>query len=530
MSSHMPSKMKGMKTKVIIVIVLVVGGILIWRYNSSSSAGEMGVIKADRAIAVASVATLSQVSSPLPLLGTVSSKSEADIRAESSGRLVAVYKKLGDYVHASDVIAEFDNSAERASVVQAQGAYDAAKAGQGIAAISTNIAEINTGSSDTSLANAKTQALNTIKTVYVTLDDAVRTKTDGQFSNPQTREAKFVVSVSDAKLVIALEGEHQNIESLLVAREMRNRTLTESDDLVSELNTLENEANIVKTYLDDLSLALNHAIPDNSASQATIEGYKTNTSLARTSVGGSLTTIALSGTALSASIVGSKVAQKSLEQSNTGSTASTDASLKSALGLLQAALARLESTIIRSPISGTVNSISVHTGDFIPPFGEVAVVSNNGALEVVAYATLEDATVLRVGSKVTIEGSVGGVITSIAHAIDPKTKKIEIRIGILGSQNALINGQSVRIDATRVHVVATTNNKNIQIPLSALKITPLGSQVFTVSTSSTLIAHPVKEGKLLGDQIEIIEGLTPDMEIVTDARGLKNGQAITLSK
>ena len=110
MSSHTPSKMKGMKTKVIVGIVLVVGGILVWRYFSSSSAGEAEVVKADRAITVSSVATLSQISTPLPLLGTVSSKSEADIRAESSGRLVAVYKKLGDYVRAGGVIAEFDNS------------------------------------------------------------------------------------------------------------------------------------------------------------------------------------------------------------------------------------------------------------------------------------------------------------------------------------------------------------------------------------------------------------------------------------
>lgn len=521
--------MKGMKTKIIVGIVLVVGGILIWRHSGSSTADEV-VVKADRAITVASVSSLSQISTPLPLLGTVSSKSEADVRAESSGKLVAVYKKLSDSVRAGEVIAEFDNSAQRASVVQAQGAYDAAKAGQGIALITTNIAEINTGSSDTSLANAKTQALNTIKTVYVTLDDAVRTKTDGQFSNPQNREAKYIVSVSDAKLVIALEAEHQNIESLLLAREKRNHTLTESDDLVLELDMLESEANAVKTYLDDVSLALNHAIADANASQATIEGHKTSTGIARAAVGGSLSVIAQSRTALNASIAGNKVALKSLEQSNKGSTASTDASLKSALGLLQAAESRLESTIIRSPISGTINSISVHTGDIIPPFGDVAVVSNNGALEVIAYATLEDAMVLKVGSKVTIEGSVPGVITSIAHAIDPKTKKIEIRIGILGSKSALINGQSVRIDAMRAHVVATSKNKNIQIPLSALKITPLGSQVFTVNASSTLVAHVVKEGKLMGDQIEIVEGLTPDMEIVTDARGLKEGQTITLSK
>ena len=36
-----------------------------------------------------------------------------------------VYKKLGDYVNAGEVIAEFENSGERAQVLQAEGAYDA---------------------------------------------------------------------------------------------------------------------------------------------------------------------------------------------------------------------------------------------------------------------------------------------------------------------------------------------------------------------------------------------------------------------
>ena len=58
---------------------------------------------------------------------------------------------------------------------------------------------------------------------------------------------------------------------------------------------------------------------------------------------------------------------------------------------------------------------------------------------------------------------------------------------------------------------------------------PSGSVVFTVSTSSTLVAHSVVQGTLLGDQIVISEGLTPDMRIVTDARGLKEGVEVTVA-
>ena len=156
--------------------------------------------------------------------------------------------------------------------------------------------------------------------------------------------------------------------------------------------------------------------------------------------------------------------------------------------------------------------------------------SNNGALEVVAYASDDDAKVLKVGSKVTMNDSVSGVITRIASALDPKTKKIEVRIGISGDASTLINGQTVRIAAARS--VATPGKKAavLQIPLSALKITPTGSVVFTVGASSTLIAHQVKEGTLLGDQIIIEQGLTPDMIIVIDARGLKDGSTVTVTK
>ena len=88
--------------------------------------------------------------------------------------------------------------------------------------------------------------------------------------------------------------------------------------------------------------------------------------------------------------------------------------------------------------------MSIKTGDFISPFTEIAVVSNNGALEVLAYATEDDAASLSVGNSVSLEKNVTGVITRIAPALDPRTKKIEVRIGITSGTGALINGQSVR--------------------------------------------------------------------------------------
>ncbi len=519
---------KLLKIKIIIGVLLLVGVGFVLAHKSASTTDQE--VTPDRAVHTASVAELSLNSSPIPLLGTVVSKNEADIRAETGGRLDAVYKKLGDHVTAGEIIAEFENSAERAGLTQAQGAYDAAKAGVGSAALSSNTAEINTSSANLSLDSAKTAALNVINSAYISLDDAVRVKSDASFRNPQSSNPQFTLTLSDSGLAINIPQERATIENILKTRMTKNQTLSTNDDLVVELTAIEGNATVVKNYLDDLSLAFSRAIPDAAASQTTIDGWKASTGLARTEVGGTLAAIASARSALNASIAASKVAANNLTQTNEGSSDAANAAVKTALGALQAAQSRLTKTIVRSPINGTINSLGVSSGDYVSPSADIAIVSNNGALEIVAYATEDDAVALKVGGKTMINDSVSGVITRIASALDPKTKKIEVRIGITGSTNQLINGQTVRINAVRALAGTGVKNKNIQIPLAALKITPTGSIVFTVdASSSTLIGHPVKEGTLMGDQISILEGLTPDMVIVTDARGLKDGSKVTVA-
>jgi multidrug efflux pump subunit AcrA (membrane-fusion protein) len=505
------------RTRVIVLIAIFSAPVAI----SLLGADKIAVVPDDgakRQVSLQSVAALSENSLPLALFGVVTSKSEATIRAETGGKIVAVYKKLGDFASAGTVIAEFENSRERAQVQSAEGAYESASLGKDIAGITRN-------SSDNALAEARTQAQNTIMTVYTGLDDAVRTKTDPAWRNPQTRDARLIVTISDAKLVIELEAERTLIETTLRAREERNRAIGGASDLIAELTAIESEVNLVKNYLDDLSLAFNRALPDNGVSLSAIDGYKSATAGARTSVGGLLTQVATSRNALNSALSANKIAGKNSSDGVAQSPSATDAQVKSALGNLRSAQSTFEKTIIRSPISGTINSLAIETGDFISPYSEVAVVSNNAALEVLAYVTEEDAREIVVGGKASIEGGVSGVVTRIAPALDPKTKKIELRIGISGGMK-LINGQSVRIEVARMQAKVFTGD--IRIPLSALKITPNGIVAFTVSEAGTLVAHGLKEGALLGDQIIIREGLTPDMTIVTDARGLQEGMFVTI--
>ena len=508
-------------SKITITLVGVITIVVLGRLVLGGSSAEVIAKNETRQVTVASVASLANNDQGFPLVGTVTSVNEAIIRSENGGKLVRVYKKLGDSVYAGGVIAEFDNSGERASLLQAEGAYEQAKAGRDIAALNNN-------QSGTSLTDTKTQALNTITSAYIAMDDAVRGKTDSTFNDPKFQQVKLAISVPDAILALSLEDKRRSFEALLTAREEKNKTLTTTSDLLAELTKVQNEVAAIKTYLDDLSTAYSKSLADSTYTQATLDQGKANVQAARQSISGTISSLVSARSALTSSITASQVSGGIVDGKSSGSLATADAQVKQALGAYNAALSRLEKTIIRSPITGTLNSLSINTGDYIGAFTQVAVVSNNGALEVVAFVTEEDARRITVGSTAMVNETVGGVVSRIASAIDPTTKKIEVRIGIRDAKASLTNGQSVSVVVNKNTKTVTKNNPTgpIIIPLSSLKLTPRGAMVYTVDASSTLRALSVTEGAILGEQIQILKGLTGSEIIVVDARGLKEGMNV----
>ncbi|MEK9177326.1 MAG: hypothetical protein AAB923_03445 [Patescibacteria group bacterium] len=147
--------------------------------------------------------------------------------------------------------------------------------------------------------------------------------------------------------------------------------------------------------------------------------------------------------------------------------------------------------------------------------------SELGGLEAVTYVTGADLPDIVPGAKATVGAGVMGTITRAAQALDPVTKKAEIRIGIPDAAG-LVSGQSVTITIERAVKKGTDA---LFVPLSALKITPESPQIFTVDDGKA-VPHPVSLGALRGTKVEIVAGATADMRIIEDARGIKEGQEI----
>ncbi len=464
--------------------------------NTPQTLAETGI----REVEVLSVAELSSQGAPLSIAGTVSSVSEATVRTESSGEVTGVYRELGDFVSAGAIVAELENASERAAVLQAEGTVEAAKA--------------STGVSQTTLAAAQAGAVNSLLSAYATVDNTVRGDADPMFANPESRP-QLTVPTSEYQAKIDAENIRVALNTVIARERARSGTLSAGDNLIAELAQTETELRQVRDFFDRLIVALNAGIATNNVSETTIASYKSDATAARTSVTTSLSAIVTGRQTL-------ETAQKNLAE---GGPSASSAALKQAEGALAAARANLEKTIIRAPISGTINSLSLERGDYIGLSTPVLTVANNNALEAIAYITQNDVARVAAGDPVTIEGGVKGTITRVAPALDPITKKIEVRIGLPANARDLVNGQSVVIRFEKAVTVKPTSGP-LTIPISALKIGTEEMVVFTVDSDNKLVSHPVLIGTLLGDRVAVVSGLTADMIIVTDARGLQSGQIV----
>ena len=520
------------------VLIMV---ICIAAYMHSRAAGTAAVDATDGLshVHIAAIASLSSQSGPLPVTGKVTSLNEATILAQTSGEIVSLSHALGDRVSAGGVIAQFENSSQLAAVLQAQGAYDAAQANldkvlNGNRSELVDISQTTAAKAQTNLAQTKTSTIDTIRNAYGVNDDAIRSKLDVVFSNPRTTNVQFSMNTSNQSIVNKITQERVTVEAMLNAEAERSQNLNASSDLVAELAQAADDTRQLKSFADDVAAALNIAIASQSVSQATISGYIATASAVRSSFSASLTSLSSASQALTAASAQADVAATQLQQDTSGSRPEDDAAaraaLKQAQGALNAAQANLEKTIVRSPISGSIVSLPVTRGDFVSSFAQVAEISNPQALQIKVYVTSDDARTIAVGGAVAIEGAVTGVVTSIAPAIDPSTNKIQVGVGITGDQGSLTDGETVTVTIDRVNektATATKSSAAILIPIVAAKITPAGTFVFTVA-SSTLIAEPVTLGAILGDQITVVSGLTSDATIVTDARGLSDGQSVVV--
>ena len=113
-------------TTIIVFLAIIIG---VLEYNKSKA--EQAIVKqtfVQNAIPVTiAKAEITDLSNSLTLVGTIMAGSDVNIVAEAGGRILQLHANPGQYKSAGSVIAELDSELRRASVMNAQAAYEKAK-------------------------------------------------------------------------------------------------------------------------------------------------------------------------------------------------------------------------------------------------------------------------------------------------------------------------------------------------------------------------------------------------------------------
>jgi multidrug efflux pump subunit AcrA (membrane-fusion protein) len=494
---------------VLITAFLVVA--IAFKLLSSDKSSENAEIQALTEVEVSSVAELG-ASSSFDTIGKVEAVSEANLETEAGGRITNVSVKIGDAVSTGQILATIENSSERATLLQAEGAYEAALAAS---------AQSNVGVSEAenALANAQNAAVSVFRSSYNTVNGVIYNSVDTFFSSPTTLIPGLRIGGSG--LTKTLVDERVAYQEILPEWQSLSNTIAVTSDLEKELSYA--KANVERTIIliDNFITIFGEKDNDDVYVGVGIQEHRTNFTAIRSTLLSTKSSIESAITNLSTA----KDAVRRAElAASGGKNSAADAQVKIALGSLQAAQANYQKTIIRTPISGVVNAFYLKAGDYVGAGQPAGIVANNKGLQIKTFVSEIDSTNLNIGDKVTIEGGNSGIITAKAAALDPTNGKVAVVIGVDGDSD-LTNGSTVKVTFTQV---STTKETNLTlVPLSALKITPEATYVFTVDEGA-LKAIEVTRGQLYGENVEIVGGIEKSTEIVTDARGLKEGQKVTV--
>ena len=467
----------------------------------------------DPHVTISAVRNLHATSS-FDTVGTVTAISEAHVQAEVGGQITSVPVQLGQHIAAGTVIATLENSAQKAALLSAQGTYEAAQAG-------AQINNLSSGDAATGLTAAVNSASAAYKDAYTTVSTVVYGTLDVFYSDPNAIIPGVRFATGDAAY---LNSARVSLQTILPDWQQQTTGTLNRAQLDQALTTAIANTQQVAKLLDAFITDTKNARTTTMLDGVTVNSYTSTLLAKRATINSTIASLQSAETALQTAE--SAVSKAALSATSTN-VSLANAQLTQAEGALRTAQANYNKTIIRTPISGTINALYVKAGQYANSNQAVALVANNNGLEVDTSVTEADSLNIAIGDTVTINDTATGTVIAKAGALDPTTGKIAIRISV-SDPTAVVNGATVHVTFTE-HAPTIDAAPTYTIPLTAVKLGVNQAAVFTVSSSSVLVAHPVTLGEVVGSAVIIKTGITPDMQIVTDARGLAEGQTVIVS-
>ncbi len=190
-----------------------------------------------------------------------------------------------------------------------------------------------------------------------------------------------------------------------------------------------------------------------------------------------------------------------------------------------------ENTILRSPLNGFVTARNFDAGDMFSMSAPLFVVQQVVPVKLLVGISESDYTRIRKGDKVTLTvdaipgRSFTGKVERLYPTIDALTHTFKAQVEVSNTDKILRPGMYARV------TVNFGDRNSIMVPDQALvKQEGTGTRfIYVLQADNTVRYTPVKAGRHLGTEYEILEGLEDGEQIVVKGQSaLKDGMKVNV--
>ena len=189
-----------------------------------------------------------------------------------------------------------------------------------------------------------------------------------------------------------------------------------------------------------------------------------------------------------------------------------------------------ENTVLTSPVSGVVTMKNYDAGDL--PAGPILVIEQQQPLKVVVNVNESDFPKVKVGMGVDVrldtygDEVFPGRVHIIHPTIDPNNRTFQVEVTIANGGNRVHTGMFARVNFN----FGTTHNVVVS-DRAIQKQTGSGLRYVFVYHNGTVEFREVKLGRRMENRYEIVSGLTPGTQVVTEGQSrLTNGAKVEVTE
>lgn len=445
--------------------------------------------------------------------GRVIPADSVDLAFERTGRVSSVYIDIGDEVYSGQTLISLENGDQFAQLNQAKASLEIQEATldeliKGSRPEEIAIQRVKVENAETALSDSEITLTDAVSDAFTRSDNAIRNNIDQFFSNPTGGNPSLDLLITNSQLALSIESGRLDVESLLIN--------WNSDNAKDGLNQ-------IKSFLNDVALAVNNAKPTVDISQTAINGYKTDVSTSRTSVNTAISNLTSSEEGYKDSKSALTLSEQELILKVAGATPEQIRIQVARVSDAEASVLNyqvlLGKTIIKSPISGIVTKQNVNVGEIISANSIVVSVISEAKFEI--KTDIPEADIAKVDltdkAETTLDAYGDDVVFIVSiTSINPAETIIEgvptytTTLQFAESDDRIKSGMTANID-----IITEVRLNVIAVPARAV-ITKNGDKFVRIVEDGELIDVVVETGIRGSDgKIEILSGVVEGDKVIT---------------